>query len=74
MDTPMMPSASPLKDDLFERLAPLKQAGKIDEALALLEIALEKEPYNASFLNEKGILLSQIQRFMEATAYFEKAI
>lgn len=50
----------PILYDLYEK------AGKFDEALAIVNPILEKEPNNIAYLNAKGRLLMRLGRFQDA--------
>ncbi len=60
-------------DTLSTRAQLLLDAGKPDEALETLDLALEYRPWSVGFWLEKGNLLEQMEQYRKAIAAFRRA-
>ncbi|HZC79016.1 MAG TPA: tetratricopeptide repeat protein, partial [Ktedonobacterales bacterium] len=53
---------------------PLRKAGRFEEALALVEAALARDPEAPLLLSAKGAILHELERNDEAAALHEAAV
>jgi tetratricopeptide (TPR) repeat protein len=59
---------------LFEQAKALRNASRLEEALATLDQVLAIGPYNAELWNGRGALLADLHRFEEALAAFDRSL
>lgn len=73
-DDPSTPPQVVQSKDIAMDLRPLMEDGKFAEALELVQELLEKDPYSVSLLNEKGVILYNMDRDDEAIQTFNRGL